>query len=125
MSFVALHEGRLTVGFSRVASDSGAKSGGRVREWCLGQVLASCLGFLPCHLKPDMRFSLIRLTDNLLLADFKVWRRIFRFGRSTPTRYVLSRAQSHVHSNELLTLSVFLPTVVTVVSHIDPALEIL
>jgi hypothetical protein len=26
---------------------------------------------IPCHLEPDMRFSLIRLSDNLLLGVFK------------------------------------------------------
>jgi hypothetical protein len=27
---------------------------------------------IPCHIEPDMRFSLIRLSDNLLPAAFKV-----------------------------------------------------
>jgi hypothetical protein len=26
---------------------------------------------IPCHIEPDMRFSLIRLSDNLLPAVFK------------------------------------------------------
>jgi hypothetical protein len=26
---------------------------------------------IPCHIEPDMRFSLIRLSDNLLLGVFK------------------------------------------------------
>ena len=30
-----------------------------------------CLVFIPCHIEPDMRFSLIRLSDNLLLGVFK------------------------------------------------------
>jgi hypothetical protein len=30
------------------------------------------LVFIPCHLEPDMRFSLIRLSDNLLPEAFKV-----------------------------------------------------
>lgn len=42
-------------------------SGGRVREWRLGISLVS----IPCHLEPDVRFSLIRLSDNLLLGVFK------------------------------------------------------
>jgi hypothetical protein len=28
---------------------------------------------IPCHLEPDMRFSLIRLSDNLLLGVFKTF----------------------------------------------------
>jgi hypothetical protein len=45
-------------------------SGGRVREWRLGfdELL---LVSIPCHIEPDMRFSLIRLSDNLLPAAFK------------------------------------------------------
>ena len=27
---------------------------------------------IPCHIEPDMRFALIRLSDNLLPAAFKV-----------------------------------------------------
>jgi hypothetical protein len=27
--------------------------------------------FIPCHIEPDMRFALIRLSDNLLLGVFK------------------------------------------------------
>ena len=27
---------------------------------------------IPCHIEPDMRFSLIRLSDNLLLGVFKI-----------------------------------------------------
>jgi len=27
---------------------------------------------IPCHLEPDVRFSLIRLTDSLLRATFEV-----------------------------------------------------
>jgi hypothetical protein len=42
--------------------------GGRVREWRLGIVR---LVSIPCHLEPDVRFSLIRLSDNLLLGVFK------------------------------------------------------
>ena len=30
------------------------------------------LVFIPCHIEPDMRFALIRLSDNLLPAAFKV-----------------------------------------------------
>jgi hypothetical protein len=30
-----------------------------------------CLVFIPCHLEPDVRFALIRLSDNLLPAAFK------------------------------------------------------
>ena len=43
-------------------------SAGRVREWRLGIV---SLVSIPCHLEPDVRFSLIRLSDNLLLGVFK------------------------------------------------------
>jgi len=46
-------------------------SSSRVREWRLGfdeLILVS----IPCHIEPDMRFSLIRLSDNLLPAAFKV-----------------------------------------------------
>jgi hypothetical protein len=28
---------------------------------------------IPCHIEPDMRFSLIRLSDNLLLGVFKTF----------------------------------------------------
>jgi len=55
-----------------------APSGGRVREWRLGIVR---LVSIPCHLEPDVRFSLIRLSDNLLPAVFKVRLHIFRVGR--------------------------------------------
>ena len=41
---------------------------GRVREWRLD--FASLVS-IPCHLEPDVRFSLIRLSDNLLLGVFK------------------------------------------------------
>ena len=34
-------------------------------------VPSPCLVFIPCHIEPDMRFSLIRLSDNLLLGAFK------------------------------------------------------
>jgi hypothetical protein len=34
-------------------------------------VPSPCLVSIPCHLEPDMRFFLIRLSDNLLLAVFK------------------------------------------------------
>jgi hypothetical protein len=34
-------------------------------------VPSPCLVSIPCHLEPDMKFSLIRLSDNLLLAVFK------------------------------------------------------
>ena len=34
-------------------------------------VPSPCLVSIPCHIEPDVRFSLIRLTDNLLLAVFK------------------------------------------------------
>ena len=34
-------------------------------------VPSPCLVSIPCHIEPDMRFSLIRLSDNLLLAVFK------------------------------------------------------
>jgi hypothetical protein len=53
-------------------------SGSRVREWRLGIDLVSIL----CHLEPDVRFSLIRLSDNLLPAAFKVRLHIYRVGRS-------------------------------------------
>jgi hypothetical protein len=64
--------------------DSG--SAGRVRGWRhnLGvadpllsvscesaSVPSPCLVSIPCHIEPDMRFSLIRLSDNLLLGVFK------------------------------------------------------
>ncbi|MCX6038888.1 MAG: hypothetical protein NTW99_13585, partial [Chloroflexi bacterium] len=35
-------------------------------------VPSPCLVSIPCHLEPDMRFSLIRLTDNLLLGAFNL-----------------------------------------------------
>ena len=35
-------------------------------------VPSPCLVSIPCHIEPDMRFSLIRLSDNLLPAAFKV-----------------------------------------------------
>jgi hypothetical protein len=50
------------------AAESPASSG-RVREWRLGMGLVS----IPCHLEPDVRFSLIRLSDNLLLGVFKTF----------------------------------------------------
>jgi hypothetical protein len=44
-------------------------SGGRVKGWRLGR---KALVSIPCHIEPDMRFSLIRLSDNLLPEAFKV-----------------------------------------------------
>ena len=59
----------------------------RVREWRLDLgVVAHYLSVsyesastptpylvsIPCRIEPDMKFSLIRLSDNLLLAVFKV-----------------------------------------------------
>jgi hypothetical protein len=35
------------------------------------QYLHHILVSIPCHIEPDVRFFLIRLTDNLLLAVFK------------------------------------------------------
>jgi hypothetical protein len=66
-----------------------------------------------------MRFSLIRLSDNLLLAVFKDLR-IFHSGRSVPTRFELSWHQRHDHSNVLLTLSAFVPTATTVAINTCP-----
>jgi hypothetical protein len=36
------------------------------------QHLHLILVFIPCHLEPDVRFALIRLSDNLQLEAFKV-----------------------------------------------------
>jgi hypothetical protein len=44
-------------------------SAGRVKGWRLGR---KALVSIPCHIEPDMRFSLIRLSDNLLPGAFKV-----------------------------------------------------
>ena len=44
------------------------------------------LVFIPCHIEPDMRFALIRLSDNLRPAVFKARPRIFQFGRRIPVR---------------------------------------
>jgi len=44
-------------------------SGSRVKGWRLGR---KALVSIPCHIEPDMRFSLIRLSDNLLPGAFKV-----------------------------------------------------
>jgi hypothetical protein len=44
-------------------------SSGRVKGWRLGR---KALVSIPCHIEPDMRFSLIRLSDNLLPEAFKV-----------------------------------------------------
>jgi len=44
------------------------QSTGRVKGWRLGYVLVS----IPCHIEPDVRFSLIRLSDNLLPGAFMV-----------------------------------------------------
>jgi hypothetical protein len=68
-------------------SDESPASGGRVRGWRLdlgvadpllsissesASVPSPCLVSIPCHLEPDVRFSLIRLSDNLLPVAFKV-----------------------------------------------------
>ena len=56
------------------------------------------LVFIPCHIEPDMRFSLIRLSDNLRPAAFKAGQRIFQFGRRIPVRVELSRRERQFHS---------------------------
>lgn len=56
------------------------------------------LVFIPCHIEPDMRFSLIRLSDNLRPAVFKARRRIFQFGRSVPVRVELSKRERQFRS---------------------------
>jgi len=68
-------------------SDDYPPSSGRVREWRLGMRLVS----IPCHIEPDVRFSLIRLSDNLLPAAFKFRPHIFRVSRSilNPVQAVL------------------------------------
>ena len=82
-------------------------SAGRVRGWRLGRRLSipvaprflwECLTSphhilvpIPCHLEPDVRFSLIRLSDSLLLAAFKVMFRIFLADRSTSNHFRFSR----------------------------------
>jgi len=50
-------------------SERSGESAGRVKGWRLGR---KALVSIPCHIEPDMRFSLIRLSDNLLPGAFKV-----------------------------------------------------
>src|SRR4030042_4644512 len=53
------------------------------------QYLYHILVSIPCHIEPDMRFSLIRLTDNLLLGVFKT--------SIVPALYNLPRQAKHLH----------------------------
>jgi len=72
---------------SRAAYPRRRRSGGRVRGWCLdlgvadpllsvscesASVPSPCLVFIPCHIESNVRFSLIRLSDNLLPGAFKL-----------------------------------------------------
>ena len=110
---------------------------GRVRGWRLDLGVADpllsvscesasvpppCLVSIPCHLEPDMRFSLIRLSDNLILAVFKDLR-IFHSGRSTPTRFEQPSFQRHSRSSVLSNPSLNLPIVATGAIHNHPVVE--
>jgi hypothetical protein len=48
----------------------------------------SVLVSIPCHLEPYVRFSLIRLSDNLLPTAYEVMACIFLLGRSIPNQNV-------------------------------------
>ena len=56
------------------------------------------LVFIPCHIEPDMRFSLIRLSDNLRPATFKARPHIFHFGRRIQDRVELSKHERQFRS---------------------------
>jgi len=87
-SGVGVEVGGMTVGGTGVGVGVGGVTvGGRVRGRRLdlgvadpllsvscesASVPSPCLVSIPCHLEPDMRFSLIRLSDNLLLGAFKL-----------------------------------------------------
>lgn len=64
------------------------------RDGAWGLALVS----IPCHIEPDMRFSLIRLSDNLHPAVFKARQHIFQFGRRIPTRVELSKRERQFRS---------------------------
>jgi hypothetical protein len=74
-----LHEGIVSL-MILIVNPHSPQVGSRDGAWDL-EVLVS----IPCHIEPDMRFSLIRLSDNLLPAEFKACPRILRVGRSILT----------------------------------------
>ena len=82
------------------------------------------LVFIPCHIEPDMRFSLIRLSDNLRPAAFKARQRIFQFGRRIPTRVELSKLERQFRSIARETQVLPVPIVRADNVHIGQAAEI-
>ena len=59
---------------------------------------------IPCHIEPDMRFSLIRLSDNLLPAAFKGRTHIFPVGRKLPIQVEKVKHERPVRSSAHVTL---------------------
>ena len=57
---------RVSLGLAEPLAAKRRRVGSGNGAWGLAMLVS-----IPCHIEPDVRFSLIRLSDNLLLAAFK------------------------------------------------------